>query len=79
MSDYIPLGYENNERFKGLIIPESYGVSHNHFSCIDYSCAGLNCSRDCVFGNNEISEQYFLFKEKLKERKEKLKKIQQNI
>ncbi len=70
MSNYIPLGYENNERFKGLIIPLG-----NEIFCQSYDCEGLNCDQNCIFGNEKILKLYL----KLKQRKEKLKKIQQNI
>ena len=70
MNNYIPVGYENNKIFKGLIIPKG-----NETSCQEVYCVGLDCDKNCIFGNKKMLELYF----KLKQRKEKLKNIQQNI
>ncbi len=70
MNDYIPLGYENHEKFKGLIVP----IGNDTF-CQSYGCQGLDCYHNCIFGNEKMLKLYL----KSKERKEKLKKIQQNI
>ena len=70
MNNYIPIGYEKHEIFKGLIIPRG---NETFCQCVD--CVGLNCAQNCIFGNLKILNLYL----KLKERKEKLKNIQQNV
>jgi hypothetical protein len=68
MNNYIPPGYENNEIFKGLIVPEGDSLPH----CSDSkACSGLYCTQNCIFGNEKTLKQYL----KLKERKEKLQKL----
>lgn len=66
MNNYIPTGYENHKIFKGLIIPRGNGTF-----CQGFDCTGLNCDQNCIFGNEKMLELYL----KLKQRKEKLKKL----
>jgi hypothetical protein len=70
LNNYIPVGYENHEIFKGLIIPRG-----NETFCQSFNCQGLNCDQNCIFGNKKMLELYF----KLKQRKEKLKKLNESI
>ena len=53
-------------KYKGLFIPEG-----NETVCQAYSFEGLICGGDCLFGNEDMLKTYL----KLKERKLKLKKL----
>jgi hypothetical protein len=68
MNNYIPKCYENNQRYKGLIIPKFFITEFYGKSCKNAECVGLKCN-NCILVDDKILQEY----RKLKERKEKIK------